>query len=343
MPLATPITGFNIVLGWLGAATMVIGVVMALVQHDLKRLLAYHSVSQMGYVVVGLSLGTPLGVMAGLFHALNHSLFKGLLFLGAGSVEHATGTRNLDELGGLAKFMPVTAATMFIASLSISGVPLFNGFSSKWLIYEACIQAGQPLLAVVGMLVSAWTLISFMKVMHSAFFGLPSKTWENIKESPLLMVIPMVILAALCILFGVLPELPIQSLLAPAAAILTPGVPLVGLYPIYTQIGVWGPTYATLLAIIGLIIGYVIYKVSLRRPPEKAIATDKFLPFTGGLVTPPYLKVDKAHVPSSPFSFAADPVTKTVKRIHTGLINHYFIWIILFFFIILLIFTIIGG
>lgn len=341
IPLTPSLTGFNVVLAWLGTATMVIGVIMALVQHDLKRLLAYHSVSQMGYVVVGLSLGTPLGIMAGLFHALNHSLFKGLLFLGAGSVERATGTRNLDMLGGLFKAMPITTATMFVASLSISGVPLFNGFSSKWLIYEACIEAGQPLLAVIGMLVSAWTLISFMKVMHSVFFGLPGKGLENAKEPPLPMVAPMVILATLCILFGVIPELPIQFLLAPAAAVLTSSIPLVGLYPIYTQIGVWGPTYATLLAVISLIVGYVIYKFSSR--PKKITISDKFLPFTGGLLTSPYLKIDEAHIPSSPFIFAADPVTRMVKRVHTGLLNHYLIWIILFFFLILLTFTVIGG
>ena len=106
-------------------------------------MLAYSSISQVGYIVLGLGLGTPLGIAGGLFHLINHALAKGLLFLNSGSVQQATGTRNLDEMGGLAKRMPVTAATNLVGSLSIAGVPPLNGFWSKLIIIVALVQAGQ--------------------------------------------------------------------------------------------------------------------------------------------------------------------------------------------------------
>ncbi|MDP6686068.1 MAG: proton-conducting transporter membrane subunit, partial [Candidatus Omnitrophota bacterium] len=125
----------------LGVLSMIVGVLLALGQWDLKRLLAYHSISQIGYVVLGIGLGTPLGVLGGLFHLLNHSVFKSLLFLNAGAVEYSTGTRDLQKMGGLKEKMPVTANTSLIASLSISGIPPFNGFWSKLIIIVACVQA----------------------------------------------------------------------------------------------------------------------------------------------------------------------------------------------------------
>ena len=127
----------------LATLSMVAAAFLALGQKDLKRMLAYSSISQVGYIVLGLGLGTPLGIAGGLFHLINHALAKGLLFLNSGSVQQATGTRNLDEMGGLAKRMPVTAATNLVGSLSIAGVPPLNGFWSKLIIIIALVQAGQ--------------------------------------------------------------------------------------------------------------------------------------------------------------------------------------------------------
>src|SRR5512136_559480 len=112
----------------LGCLSMVTGVLLALYQWDYKRLLAYHSISQIGYIILGIGLGTPLGILGGLFHLFNHAVAKSLLFLNSGSVQMATGTRNLKRMGGLAKRMPFTAATNLIGSMSIAGVPPLNGF-----------------------------------------------------------------------------------------------------------------------------------------------------------------------------------------------------------------------
>jgi multicomponent Na+:H+ antiporter subunit D len=192
------------VLMFLGALSMVLGVFLAIGQWDLKRLLAYHSISQIGYVLLGIGLGTPLGTMAGLFHLLNHSLFKSLLFLDAGAVEYATHTRDLREMGGLRERMPVTSWTTLIASLSIAGVPPFNGFWSKLLVIIAAVQAAHYGYAFWAVLASVLTLASFMKVMKYGFMGPLRRRWGEVREVPGLMRLAMGMLAVLCVLGGLL-------------------------------------------------------------------------------------------------------------------------------------------
>ena len=188
----------------LGVLSIVVGVTLALYQWDFKRLLAYHSISQIGYIMLGIGLGTPLGIFGGLFHLINHTAFKSLLFLNAGSVERTAGTTNLKELGGFSKKMPVTGSTSMIASLSISGVPPFNGFWSKLLIIVACVTSHSYWFALLAMLASILTLASFMKVQRYAFYGYLKDIFSNIKESPTLMTIPMILLSILCIFMGIL-------------------------------------------------------------------------------------------------------------------------------------------
>jgi multicomponent Na+:H+ antiporter subunit D len=188
----------------LGVLSMVLGGLVAIGQEDLKRLLAYSSISQIGYVMLGIGLATPLGVAAGLFHLLNHAIFKSLLFLNAGAIEYRTGTRQLKEMGGLNRRMPVTGATSFIGSMSISGVPPFNGFFSKLLIIIACFQAGRWGFATVAVLVSVVTLAYFLKVQKEAFFGPLKQKWQSIREVPAMMVASMVLLAVLCLVTSLL-------------------------------------------------------------------------------------------------------------------------------------------
>lgn len=188
----------------LGTLSMVIGVFLAIGQWDFKRLLAYHSISQIGYVILGIGLGTPLGIIGGLFHLFNHSVFKSLLFLNSGAVEYATGTRDLQEMGGLATKMPITSTTSLIASMSIAGIPPFNGFWSKLIIIIAAVQANHLGYAFWAVLASILTLASFTKVMKYAFFGELRKRWSEVKEVPFFMKIAMVILALICVVGGAL-------------------------------------------------------------------------------------------------------------------------------------------
>ncbi|MGB2600699.1 MAG: monovalent cation/H+ antiporter subunit D family protein [Candidatus Omnitrophota bacterium] len=188
----------------LGTLSMVIGVFLAIGQWDFKRLLAYHSISQIGYVILGIGLGTPLGIMGGLFHLFNHSVFKSLLFLNSGAVEYATGTRDLKEMGGLAQKMPVTGTTSFIASMSIAGIPPFNGFWSKLIIIIAAVQAGRYGYAMWAVIASVLTLASFMKVMKYAFFDRIKQRWEQVQEVPFFMKLSMGLLAVICMFAGLL-------------------------------------------------------------------------------------------------------------------------------------------
>jgi multicomponent Na+:H+ antiporter subunit D len=212
------------VLMYLGVISLVGAAFLALGQKDIKRMLAYSSISQVGYIVLGLGLGTPLGILGGLFHLLNHALAKSLLFLNSGSIQRATGTRNLDEMGGLAKRMPFTAATSLIGSMSIAGLPPLNGFWSKLIIIVALVQAKQWTFAVIAVLTSVLTLWYYLLIQRKAFFGKLNERWREVKEAPLWMTLSTVILAVLCIAIGILFSLVIKSWVEPARDVLAGAV-----------------------------------------------------------------------------------------------------------------------
>jgi multicomponent Na+:H+ antiporter subunit D len=217
-------SSLSLILMVLGTLSMVIGVFLAIGQWDFKRLLAYHSISQIGYVILGIGLGTPLGMIGGLFHLFNHSVFKSLLFLNSGAVEYATGTRDLRKMGGLMTKMPITGATSLVASMSIAGIPPFNGFWSKLIIIIACVQANRLGYAFWAVLASILTLASFMKVMKYAFFGKLREKWNKVEEVPVFMKLAMVILALICVVGGVLLIYNINEVfLKPASDVLLEG------------------------------------------------------------------------------------------------------------------------
>ncbi len=219
----------TVTLGWfliiLGVLSMFIGVTMALIQHDIKRLMAYHSISQTGYMLLGVGVGlatlstgafNQYGLAAmegGIFHLLNNSMYKGLLFLTAGAIIYRVGTSDLNKMGGLAHGMKYTSIFFMIGALSIAGIPPFNGFASKLMIYESVYQFN-PILSIFAMIVSILTLASFVKVFHSAFMG---PKIQDVKEVPKSMLIGMSILTFFIILFGLFPNIAIDYLVAPAA------------------------------------------------------------------------------------------------------------------------------
>ena len=184
---------------WLGLLSMVVGGLLAVGQNDIKRLFAYSSISQVGFIVLGLGLGTPLGLVGALYHLVNHAFFKSLLFLNAGAIEYATGTRNLRKLGGLNQALPVTGATSLIGSMSIAGIPPFSGFWSKLIIVLACIEAGHFGFATVAVLVSIVTLAYQLKVQRRAFFAALPETLKGLRHEPPMMALGMILLAVGCI------------------------------------------------------------------------------------------------------------------------------------------------
>lgn len=205
-----------------GAITMVVGVSMALLQTDFKRLLAFHSVSQLGYVITGIGVGLTaadgianLGLMGGLYHMVNHASFKCLLFLCAGAVLYRVGTTDLNKVSGLGKKMPFTAVMFFIGAAAISGIPPFNGFASKWILYQSTSETQIPIITIVELIVSVLTLASFIKVGHSVFFGAEREELKEVKEIPFTMKLPMGILALICFVFGICSNYVIKGILVP--------------------------------------------------------------------------------------------------------------------------------
>lgn len=250
----------------IGALTILAAVFMALVQHDLRRLLSFHAVSQVGYMVLGLGTGSLLGMAGGLFHMLNHAIYKSSLFLCAGDVEERTGEHELDRLGGLGRFMPLTFLACSIAALAISGVPPLNGFVSKWMIYQALLSEGSSLgvvflaAAVFG---SALTLASFVKVIHSCFWGTRP---EGLKVHPAstnwAVAIPMLVLALLCIGLGLWAVYPVHYFFLIAGAELhSPTLPPAEIQPLVFETGLWSPGAATNLVLLGILLGLIVYGI----------------------------------------------------------------------------------
>ena len=196
-----------------GATTIVLAVAMAMIQKDMKRLLSYHAVSQVGYMVLGIGTALPVGIVGGLFHMLNNSIYKSALFLSAGAVERSCGTTDLRQIGGLRHIMPLTAIGFTVAALSISGLPPFNGFFSKELIFDAALESGL-VFYILALLGAFMTAASFLKLGHAAFFGQlksPRLTDDSLKprETPAAMFLPLLVLALLCIVFGLGNGLPL--------------------------------------------------------------------------------------------------------------------------------------
>ena len=198
----------------IGSATIILAVMMALIQKDYKRLLSYHAISQVGYMILGIGTALPIGIIGGLFHMVNHATYKSCLFYTAGAVERQTGTTDLNKLGGLGRKMPITCAGFIVAACAIAGVPPFNGFFSKELIFDAALEinVGFYIVAALG---AFFTAASFLKLGHTVFFGKTTKAAKNAKEAPWQMLAPICVLALVCILFGVGNPLPLQGLIEP--------------------------------------------------------------------------------------------------------------------------------
>lgn len=224
-----PGSSMSVLMMTIGALTLIFAVMMALIQKDYKRLLAYHAISQVGYMILGIGTALPVGIIGGLFHMVNNAIFKSGLFLTGGAVEKQTGTSDLHELGGLRKKMPVTFACFVIMALSISGFPLFNGFYSKELIFDGALESG-VIFYIVAAVGAFFTAASFLKLGHAAYFGKLTKVSEKAKEAPAAMLIPMIVLALLCILFGVFNALPL-NLIQPVLGAHAEGEAFAGILP----------------------------------------------------------------------------------------------------------------
>ncbi len=247
--LGAPRLSWGVVVVVLGGCSAVLGVLYALMQHDLKRLLAYHSIENIGIILLGLGAGmmalaygrgdvASIGVAASLYHVLNHAVFKGLLFLGAGGVVMTTGTRQIEQFGGLLRRMPWTGLFFLIGAMAISGLPPLNGFASEWLTFQAFLfgfrSSTEPLVhflfpvgGAVLALTTALAAACFVKAFGISFLALPrSPAAADAHESPAVMLVPQAFLAALCVGLGLFPGVVLRALGGVMASL--PGLPAAG-------------------------------------------------------------------------------------------------------------------
>ncbi|MBU8891698.1 MAG: hypothetical protein KOO66_02915 [Bacteroidales bacterium] len=336
----------------IGVITIITAVFMALIQHNYKRLLGFHAVSQVGYMIVGLGLGTVIGVVAGLFHMLNNVLYKTGLFLVSGNVEKKTGKTDIDDLGGLSKAMPVTFICALIFALSISGIPPFNGFASKWMIYQGIIEFGQGIgianqlwivwlgLAVLG---SALTLASFVKFISGLFLGRKQKEFEKVKEVNIFGWLPISLIAIGCIVFGVF-----------STNYIVPKLfnPIVGEIKL---IGMWNSTTVSILVLASIVLGLIIYligNIKNFRSEDSFVGGGETMREDSGMATTGFYETIRN------FGFLSTLYDKAEKRwfdiydiskkiilwfskglqgVHTGVLTNYAIWVFAGLIIMLLI------
>lgn len=213
---------FQFPIATLAVITMTLGNMMALRQNDLKRLLAYSSIAQIGYMLIGISTGLTYGLLGTFLHIFNHSLMKGMAFLAVGSIVHETGTRDINELQGVGKMMPWSTIAVIISFLGLGGVPGTNGFISKFILFSASIGAGIPVLAILGVLNSALSMAYYLRVV---MIMLNSEVAEGLeaKEAPILMLGVTLFISLLIVILGLYPS-PIVNLASEASTSLIDGL-----------------------------------------------------------------------------------------------------------------------
>jgi formate hydrogenlyase subunit 3/multisubunit Na+/H+ antiporter MnhD subunit len=341
---------FNNILAWLGAITIVIPTFIAMLQDDAKRLLAWSSIGQGGYMILGISFGTSLGVAGGIFHTLNHATYIVLLFLSVGIIQYWTkGLRDFNSLGGFFKKMPVAFLGAFLGICGLIGIPLTNGFVSKWLIFKTLILGKAPFLAFAALLGTWGTILAAYKFLHNLYLGQLPAEHKEIKKAPMTMQIPVIILSVTILLFGILPGLPLK--------VINSIVVSLGFNAM--DISIWGiasetGTLNTLNIFVAvLIIGIIIW--SIFKAARRAVAVEQSDNYAAGSAIPagkysytvnfynpldrmirPYLKdfVDVFYLKLAEWT---QSICDSVRRIYTGYVGNYVMYIVLFMAFLILI------
>ncbi len=246
---------FAYVIAWIGAITVVVASFLAVLQEDIRKLFAYSSVGQVGYILLAFGVGTSLGFAGGLFHVLSHAVFKGLFWLVTAAIILQTGKTKFKDMGGLAEKMPFTFAMGLIAVLSLSGIPPMAGFASKWLIYEAAIQAHMPLVAGAIFLGSGLAFAYVVRFLYAVWFGQRPSDLDNVKEAPLPLLIGMAILAIPNILFGVAPGLVTEYINKAFGSEIVGG----DYFKLVTPTGTYNALLVTIVLVLGLAIAGLVF------------------------------------------------------------------------------------
>jgi len=321
----------------------VIPTFIAMLQNDAKQLLAWHGIGQGGYMILGISFGTSLGVAGGIFHTLNHAIYIVLLFMSVAAVQYRTnGERDLNSLGGLIKKMPIAFIGGLLGICGLIGMPLTNGFVSKWLIYKTLIVEGHPFLTFAALIGTWGTILSVYKFLHNMFLGQLPEKYKNVEKSPLSMQLPIIVLSLAILLFGIIP-----------------GIPLKVINTIGTSFGfeslnvtLWGITSETgtlntinifsAVLVVGLIV-WILFRLGAKSvpvPQEDSYAAGTHIPkdkyhYTAEFYNPLYRMVKPflRDVIDEFYYWIASSMQRlsgSIRRVYAGDVGYYVMYIILF-------------
>ncbi len=328
----------------IGAATLLFANLMALMQSELKKFLGFATITQVGYMLIGFGSGTIIGFMAGLFHMVNHALYKTLLFFGVGVVERETGTTEMNQLGGLARRMPFTFVAMTIGCLAASGIPPFNAFVSKWMVYQSTLEGNLPVVLIIAMFGSAITLATFLKMWFSVFLGAPVEGLpDTLRDGNGFSRFSMGIPALLCLGFGIFASFPLQQFVIP----IFPNSPFAAGRSLSLKTAFYDPGAATFFLLLGLFIGALFflllrwpkrevntlfiggetYRQDLHRyRAEGLYETFSRIPFLGGALREGNKGVFDVYNLSSRLGLI---VVNTLKYLHDGILSTYLAWCVI--------------
>jgi len=341
--LGQGIFSFHYILCIIAAITIVIPNFIAVLQDDAKKLLAWSSIGQCGYIILGIVYGTSMGLAGGVFHFFNHAIFKAMLFLAVGAVEFRTnGVRDLNSLGGLANKMPLTFIATLIGACGLIGIPLTNGFVSKWLIYKTLILNGSPVLAFAALLGTWGSFLAIYKLLHNIFLGQISETHRNVKNAPFSMQLPMLILGVLTIVFGVLPGLPLNIINRIGVSLGFESLDIT-LWGIVSETGTLNTIniFAAIVALLFLV--YILFRTGTKSTlvsQDNSYAAGSYIPegkyhYTVDFYNP-FLRMVKPWLKDSIDQFymqiakTSEKVAELIRRIYTGDVGYYVIYIMLF-------------
>jgi len=341
------ILSFHSILAILAAITILIPTFIALMQDDAKRVLAWSSIAQVGYIILGIAIGTSLGFAGGMFHFLNHASFKALLFMAVGAVEYRTGTRDLNSLGGIIKRMPLTFAVALIGALGLIGFPLTNGFVSKWLIYKTLVLGKDPFLAFVALFGTWGTILYAYKILHNIFMGQLPEDYKDVREAPFSMQLPMVILSIIVILFGILPGIPLKIINSIGVSFGFKSL-AVNIWGIASDTGALNTINIFSAVLVSWVIVWLIFKAapsSLRVEQDNNYAAGSYIPkeryqYTANFYAPIYRIIKPCLVDVVEIFYmvavrAIRELCDWTRRIYTGDLGSYVMYI-MFFLVVLI-------
>jgi len=349
LALGQGLLSFHYILSILGAITIIIPTFIAILQDDAKRLLAWSTIGQAGYIILGIAFGTSLSITGGIFHFFSHATFKALLFMVVGVVEYKTrGVRDLNSLGGFAKKMPVTFIAALAGICGLIGLPLTNGFISKWLIYKTLILEGSPFLAFAALFGTWGTILYSYKLVHNIFLGQLPEKYKDLKKAPFGMQLPMIILSFAIFLFGIFPGIPLKVINNVITSFGFDSLN-VTIWGIASETGALNTINIFFAILVAGIIAWLIFKAGRKAvqvtqddsyaagaaiPKEKYHYTVNFYDPLYRMIAP-YLRdfVDEFY---TKLARCVQNLCGGVRRIYTGDVGNYVMYIVLFLALLIL-------